>query len=288
MLQEKHAHGALSEGRGLRSSQKARLLLGLAASVVFGLGGYLSATTQNGQQPLTALGLQTALFPAAAPAPAAPVAAAPAPADTTVPAVPANVQGEAPAPVAAPAPLPAAAPAAAAAPARPAPADAPAAPRRDERADASEGAFFQQGHSSYYAHELAGRPTASGERFNPEGLTAAHKTLPLGTRIRVTSVTSGRSVVVRVNDRGPFVRGRILDLSLGAARAIGLHRSGGGQVRIHVLGRGARRAATVEAPEPPAEQVATRRARRAAPAAAETTAPRRGEAAETAQPDTTG
>lgn len=73
--------------------------------------------------------------------------------------------------------------------------------------------------ASYYKH---GRKTASGERFNPNGLTAAHRTLRFGTRVRVTHIKTGRSVVVRINDRGPFVRGRIIDLAYGAARAVGL------------------------------------------------------------------
>ncbi|MCC7047210.1 MAG: septal ring lytic transglycosylase RlpA family protein [Alphaproteobacteria bacterium] len=75
--------------------------------------------------------------------------------------------------------------------------------------------------------------TASGERFRPDGLTAAHRSLPFGTRVRVTNLRTGRAVVVRVNDRGPFVRGRTYDLSRGAARAIGL--AGVGPIRAEVL-----------------------------------------------------
>ena len=115
---------------------------------------------------------------------------------------------------------------------------------------AESGTFLQEGISSYYGQELAGRPTASGERFVPSGLTAAHRTLPLGTRIRVTCVATGKSVIVRVNDRGPFVRSRVLDLSQGAAREIGLVARGHGRVRIEVLGREGRRPAPVEAPVP--------------------------------------
>lgn len=89
-----------------------------------------------------------------------------------------------------------------------------------------------QGEASYYGHELAGNRTASGERFNPNGLTAAHRTLPLGTRLKVTNVANGRSVIVRVNDRGPFVRSRLIDVSLGAARQIQMVRSGKAQVRL--------------------------------------------------------
>jgi len=92
-----------------------------------------------------------------------------------------------------------------------------------------------QGEASYYGHELAGNRTASGERFNPNGLTAAHRTLPLGTKLRVTNVANGRSVVVRVNDRGPFVRSRLIDVSLGAAREIQMVRSGKAQVRLEIV-----------------------------------------------------
>jgi rare lipoprotein A len=89
-----------------------------------------------------------------------------------------------------------------------------------------------QGEASYYGNEFAGSRTASGERFNPNALTCAHRSLPLGTKLRVTNVANGRSVIVRVNDRGPFVRSRLIDVSLGAAREINMIRSGKAQVRI--------------------------------------------------------
>jgi rare lipoprotein A len=92
-----------------------------------------------------------------------------------------------------------------------------------------------QGTASYYGRELAGNRTASGERFDPNGLTAAHRTLPLGTRLRVTNVANGRSVIVRVNDRGPFVGKRVIDVSLGAAREIQMVRSGTAQVRLELV-----------------------------------------------------
>lgn len=88
-------------------------------------------------------------------------------------------------------------------------------------------------YASYYC---SGRRTADGERFNPNGFTAAHRTLPFGTRLQVTNPRNGRSVVVRINDRGPFVRGRSLDLARGAAFAIGMR--GTGPVKIAILGRG--------------------------------------------------
>lgn len=86
--------------------------------------------------------------------------------------------------------------------------------------------------ASWYGPGFAGRPTSTGETYNPEGLTAASKTLPLGSRVRVTNPDTGRSVVVRINDRGPFVRGRSIDLSHGAARQIGLTAEGVGRVQV--------------------------------------------------------
>lgn len=77
----------------------------------------------------------------------------------------------------------------------------------------------QSGVASHYSH--AGRKTANGERANPSGMTAAHRTLPFGSRVRVTNRRNGRSIVVRINDRGPFVRGRIIDLTTAGARALG-------------------------------------------------------------------
>jgi len=76
--------------------------------------------------------------------------------------------------------------------------------------------------ATWYGAEHAGNRTASGERFNPNGLTAAHRTLPFGTCLRVSNPKTGRSVAVRINDRGPFTKGVSLDLSHGAARAIGM------------------------------------------------------------------
>jgi rare lipoprotein A len=91
------------------------------------------------------------------------------------------------------------------------------------------------GRASYYGHELAGNRTASGERFNPQALTAAHRTLPLGSKLKVINQSNGKSVVVRVNDRGPFHKGRVLDVSLAAARQIGMISSGTASVRMELL-----------------------------------------------------
>ncbi len=88
------------------------------------------------------------------------------------------------------------------------------------------------GIASYYGNE-SGRQTASGQRFNQSAMTCAHRSLPFGTRLRVSH--GGRSVIVTVNDRGPFIRGRILDLSTGAARAIGLTASGIGRITAEVV-----------------------------------------------------
>ena len=86
--------------------------------------------------------------------------------------------------------------------------------------------------ASWYGPGFAGRRTSSGEIYNPEGLTAASKTLPLGSHVRVMNPDTGKSVVVRINDRGPFVRGRSLDLSHGAAKQIGLTGKGVGRVQV--------------------------------------------------------
>lgn len=86
-----------------------------------------------------------------------------------------------------------------------------------------------------YSRRFAGRKTASGERYSPDALTAAHNTLPLGTRVKVTGVQSRRSVVVVITDRGPNTAGRIIDLSSAAAREIGMVRSGLREVSLEVL-----------------------------------------------------
>ncbi|MHB1844900.1 MAG: septal ring lytic transglycosylase RlpA family protein [Deltaproteobacteria bacterium] len=89
-----------------------------------------------------------------------------------------------------------------------------------------QGTFEQRGLASYYASSLEGHLTADGERYRPGALTAAHRTLPFGSRVRVTCPRTGRSVIVRINDRGPFRPGRIIDLSLEAARRLGVGKAG--------------------------------------------------------------
>jgi rare lipoprotein A len=99
----------------------------------------------------------------------------------------------------------------------------------------------EEGLASWYGGKFQGRKTASGEVFDTNEFTAAHRTLPFGTRVRVTNLDTGRTTVVRINDRGPFVPGRIIDLSRAAAAAIGMAGSGVARVRVDVLppGQGA-------------------------------------------------
>jgi rare lipoprotein A len=97
------------------------------------------------------------------------------------------------------------------------------------------GASAQCGTASWY-HE--GTRTANGERYRPDGISAAHRTLPFGTRVQVRNQATGRSIVVRINDRGPFIRGRIIDLSRGAKKALGM--GGLAPVCLTILGWGRR------------------------------------------------
>lgn len=131
-----------------------------------------------------------------------------------------------------PAPTPAASPSPRSPPApalRPSPSAGSAAPPTPP---AQETGNSQTGEASKYSPELAGEPTASGEPYDPGALTAAHRTLPLGTRVTVTNVANGRSVTVRINDRGPFVAGRIIDLSQAAFSRIG--RPGAGLLDVRI------------------------------------------------------
>lgn len=95
----------------------------------------------------------------------------------------------------------------------------------------------QTGHASWYGSEMCRKGmscrTANGERFRPSGISAAHRTLKFGTRVKVTNLKNGKSVTVRINDRGPFVKGRMIDLSHGAAKAIGM--GGTGLVKMTIV-----------------------------------------------------
>ncbi len=99
----------------------------------------------------------------------------------------------------------------------------------------SKSAFTQSGQGSYYADKFAGRATTSGAPYRPGRLTAAHNTLPFGTKIKVTNMRNGRSVKVVVNDRGPHVKGRIVDVSKRAARKLGLIEAGVVPVQLKVV-----------------------------------------------------
>jgi rare lipoprotein A len=95
--------------------------------------------------------------------------------------------------------------------------------------------YEDSGEASYYAMKYQGRQTANGERFNQNAMTAAHKRLPFGSIVKVTNTDNGKSVIVRINDRGPFIRGRIIDLSKSAFQRIGETRLGLLDVDIEVL-----------------------------------------------------
>ncbi len=99
--------------------------------------------------------------------------------------------------------------------------------------------YREEGVASWYGYETrrkkGGHMTANGEAFNPNGLNAAHKYLPLPTHVRVTNLENRRSIIVRVNDRGPFVKGRIIDLSAGAARKLGFYKKGTARVRVETV-----------------------------------------------------
>jgi rare lipoprotein A len=117
----------------------------------------------------------------------------------------------------------------------------------------------ESGWCSYYGREFFHQRTASGERLDPNDLTAAHRTLPFGTRVRVTNLENGRRVVVRINDRGPFKKGRVLDVTPAAARKLGFANAGLAHVRLDVLDKlPAGYATLMDAPAPPAPAAAKR------------------------------
>jgi rare lipoprotein A len=104
--------------------------------------------------------------------------------------------------------------------------------QRTRTASRSRSTAASDGMASFYRH---GSRTASGEKFNPNELTAAHRTLPFGTKVRVTDVSTGKSVTVRVNDRGPFVGGRVIDVSHAAAESLGMTGKGVAKVKLDVV-----------------------------------------------------
>ncbi len=105
------------------------------------------------------------------------------------------------------------------------------------RVESVRESFPQVGYASWYGKDFHGKKTASGEPYNMYALTAAHRSAPFGTMLRVTNLSSGQATSVRVNDRGPFVKGRIIDLSLTAAREINVLGSGTAKVRLEVIGK---------------------------------------------------
>ena len=100
---------------------------------------------------------------------------------------------------------------------------------------AGEPSFKQKGVASYYADRFHGRKTASGVRYDKTALTAAHKSLPLGTKVRVTNLKNGETVEVEINDRGPHVKGRVVDLSKAAARELGMMNAGLVKVQVEIV-----------------------------------------------------
>ena len=108
------------------------------------------------------------------------------------------------------------------------------APPAAAKAPETSGRFVQEGMAAWYGTKFNGRKTASGERFNMHTCTAAHRTLPFNSLVKVTNLKNKASVVVRINDRGPFVKSRIIDLSRAAARKIGLDKTGTAPVRIEL------------------------------------------------------
>lgn len=108
-------------------------------------------------------------------------------------------------------------------------------PAGEQEAAGQFGKGLGSGSASYYAAKFHGRRTASGERFDNTAMTAAHRTLPFGSKVRVTNPANGRSVVVRINDRGPFTRGRAIDVSHAAAKQLGLIARGHGTVELALL-----------------------------------------------------
>lgn len=96
--------------------------------------------------------------------------------------------------------------------------------------------FIQKGKASFYSRKFNGRKTTSGERVNPDVFSAAHKTLPFNTLVEVTNLHNNRSVIVRINDRGPHIKGRIIDLSRAAAKSLGIVSRGIANVKLRVVG----------------------------------------------------
>lgn len=117
---------------------------------------------------------------------------------------------------------------------------ADASPNPPSKPSSSEASNAMSGTAAWYGRKFNGRRTASGQRFNADAMTAAHPSLPFGTRVRVTNTSNKRSVVVVINDRGPTTPGRMLDVSQAAAKKLGLTRAGTAPVTLEVVGQSAR------------------------------------------------
>lgn len=104
--------------------------------------------------------------------------------------------------------------------------------------DLTEGEFFETGIASWYGEDFHGNPTANGETYDMHAMTAAHKELPFNTIVRVVNKDNGAEVTVRINDRGPFVEGRVIDLSRAAAREVGILTVGLAKVELFILKKG--------------------------------------------------
>ena len=115
------------------------------------------------------------------------------------------------------------------------PRDRPTPPPKVEKKKKPSQKWYQEGVASYYGRKFHGRRTANGERYDMYGVSAAHKTLPFGTIVLVRNMKNGRELKVRINDRGPFVKGRIIDLSYGAAKKLGMIQDGIVAVRIRII-----------------------------------------------------
>lgn len=109
-------------------------------------------------------------------------------------------------------------------------------PEKETKIEKRESRGVQQGIASWYGADFHGKQTSSGEVYDMYQLTCAHNTLPLGTMVMVTNLENGRSVELKVNDRGPFVKGRIINVSYAAARMLGMHEQGTAAVRVEVIG----------------------------------------------------
>ncbi len=118
---------------------------------------------------------------------------------------------------------------------QPPPSPVPLPPAAPQPPSAAQPFFTQTGLASFYGHAHDGKATANGQAFDPQDFTAAHRTLAFGTRVRVTDLENGRTVTVKITDRGPFVRGRVLDVSLAAARALGMQDKGVTRIRLEAF-----------------------------------------------------